>query len=445
MSKRHIAVLVMLILASGFALIWGLILARASTGTMLDYQVVYTGARCFIQHCDPYNEAEVMRVYFADGGARIAEEPGQHPHYMIAEQFYPPSAELIFAPFGALKWPVAYCLWVALTCILMTVAAFLIWDAAQEYAPDPPFYLACIVLANAGILYSSANPAGLAVSLCIIGVWCIAQQRLLAIGVLSLAMSLAIKPHDSGAIWLALLLLGGVFRKRAIQTLAVVVVFAAAGVFWISQISPGWFGEMRSNILQYSTNGSRNDPAGASMLINLQPVLAAFRNEPHFYNFVSYLTVGLLFVIWIVITVRNVDSSKRRWLGLAAVAALSLLPLYHRSYDAKLLLLTLPACAALWAEGGLIRWVALTFTASGILITSSLPMAALDIWANSLSEKPGTANHILFLAVTRPAGLVILAVSIFYLWAYARQNKDNPGAVAETAKRVQDPVLSSKE
>ena len=424
MSKRHVAILVMLTFASSFALTWGMIRSQAASGTMLDYRVVYIGARCLIQHCDPYNEPEVMQVYFAEGGVRLPAEPGQRQHYLASEQLYPPTAEMFFAPFGALRWPVSYCLWIGITFALMTAAAFLMWDAAQKSASDPPFYLACFLLANTGVVFSGGNPAGIAVSLCLIGTWCFIEGRALALGVLCLAISLCIKPHDTAAVWLYMLLLGTTYRKRAIQSFFIVATLTAAAVFWVSRIAPHWLFELRQNMARYSSGGSQNDPAGfsGSMMVNLQAALAVVHNDPRFYNLATYAICLPLLVIWVMLTARSRRTLKGIWLGLAAIAPLSLLPLYHRPHDAKLLLLTLPACSALWAEGGGVAGAAIAFTAAGILITSDLPIAALNIASSSLHLQPGVGNILPVLVVARSASLVLLAMSVFYLWAFARQN-----------------------
>ncbi len=46
-------------------------------------------------------------------------------------------------------------------------------------------------------------------------------MRCVWVGILCLAVSLAIKPHDGGLVWLYFILAGGAFRKRALQSLVV--------------------------------------------------------------------------------------------------------------------------------------------------------------------------------------------------------------------------------
>ena len=162
------------------------------------------------------------------------------------------------------------------------------------------------------------------------------------------------------------------------------------------------------------------------MMVHLQPVLALIHNDPRFYNIAAWTIVAPLLMLWSFRTMQGCHTAKSTWLAVAAIATLSLLPIYHRPHDAKILMLTLPACAALWAEKGVVAWLALLFTGGEILITSDLPLAALSGLSSSSQPSPGIINHLLFIAVSRPAGLVILAASIFYVWVYIRDCTPEP-------------------
>ena len=420
MSKR-LGVLLMFALSGAFAVVWGLVLARSARGVILDYRVMDLGARCLLQHRDLYKESDMLRVYAAEVGDVSILQSG-HDRFLAAIQVYPPPAELVFAPFALFAWPISYCLWIATTLALLLLATLLMWEAACLYSPDLPFYFGCIVLANSGILLSGGNPAGIAVSLCVIAFWCFHQQRFQWAGAACLAISLAIKPHDGGLVWLYVLILGGFFRRQALRSLVLCAALSAGAIAWVSQISPNWFQELRANLRTISSAGFYNDPGAgnAALMINLQTVIAAFRNQSHFYNPIAYLICAPLLLLWIYVTVRIRHSSKGIWLGVAAIAALSLLPVYHRPYDAKILLLTLPACAALWAEGGSVAWAGLAVTSAGILVTSDLPVAMLSMVNPQSYLQPGISNSVLLVLTTRPAPLVLLAMSSFYLWAYVR-------------------------
>jgi hypothetical protein len=176
--------------------------------------------------------------------------------------------------------------------------------------------------------------------------------------------------------------------------------------------------------------GDLSDPGPTSISINnpdriidLQTVISVFRDDPRIYNPASYLICGALLLVWSIRTLRLRFSLASAWLALAAIAALSMLPVYHRQYDAKLLLLTVPACAMLWAEGGPIAWIALLVTTAGVVLTGDIPSAILIILSNHLHVGvAGTLGKILTVALMRSAPLILLVMGIFYLWVYVRRS-----------------------
>jgi hypothetical protein len=177
-----------------------------------------------------------------------------------------------------------------------------------------------------------------------------------------------------------------------------------------------------------SVHSGLNDPEPSGVfngsivqMINMQAALSVLRDHPNFYNSVSYFACGFLILIWAALVLRKPSSREGAWLALAAIAVLSLLPVYHRPYDAKLLMLTIPACAMLWSQGGTRRWLALAFTAAGILATSDIPLAILVSYSRPLSNFPPTlAGRAIAMVQLRPVPLILLALGCFYLFVYAR-------------------------
>ncbi|MGB9078703.1 MAG: hypothetical protein WCC26_17845 [Terracidiphilus sp.] len=236
-----------------------------------------------------------------------------------------------------------------------------------------------------------------------------------------------LQPHDAGLVWLYFLLAGGSYRKRALQTLAVSVVLGLAGMLWVSQIAPQWLPEMRANLVQNLHNGL-DDPGPnapyartASTIIDLQTDLSCLRDNPRFYNPASYMVVGALLIVWGIATLRSRPSFPMALLALAPVVSLTLLPVYHRAVDAKLLMLAVPACALLVRQGGTAGRLALGTTAAAILFTGDIPLDLLVHLADRLHLPPtGLAAALLRILLLRPVPLVLLLMSSVSLWIYAR-------------------------
>lgn len=428
MNARRIG-LTTLLLASGFSALFAVILQRTPHSGIVDFRIIYLAARCMLEHRDPYSETEYLRVFLEEGGT-VSSDPVERQKFegAVMAVVYLPTALLLIAPFAALAWGLAQLLWTVLTIGLFTLACCLIWSIAADSSPPVATCLLAFMLANAEIVFAFGNAAGVAVSLCGIAVWCFFTERLAIAGVVCLAASLAIKPHDSAAVWFYLLIAGGVYRKRAVQSLVVVFGLGILAALWTYQVSPHWIPEIRSNLELVSAHGGITDPgpAGISngtggMIINLQTVFGVFRDDPRLYDSATWVVCAPLFIAWLIRTFRAGVSPGEMWLALAALVPLSLLPVYHRPYDAKLLILAVPACAALWAQGGARRWLGMLTTSAAIGVTSDLPSTLLTTLSRRMPTSPlGFSNQILTVAIARPAPLLLLAMSIFYVWVYVR-------------------------
>jgi hypothetical protein len=402
-------------------------LASQAHGVILDFKIAYYSARCLVQHQDPYNASDVLRLYYAEGGERPPDAPtGYRTQMIVASQVYLPNALFLVAPFGLFSWPLAYGIWSALTICGITAAAVLMWRVASSYAAGPPLYLISFLLLNSGILFAGGNPAGVAISLCVIAAWCFLEDHFVSVGVVCMAVSLALKPHDSGLVWLYFLLAGAVVRKSALKSLLITALIGVAAIACISHISQHWLSEIQQNLQQITLRGSYNDPGpagknlGPGGIIALQTVTSVIRDDPAFYNPAAYLICAPLLLYWGYVTIRSRFSQKRAWFALSSIAPLIMLPVYHRPYDAKLLLLAIPACAILSSGGGIRAWLSLALTTLAIVFTSDLPLALLSMLSNGMHIPGGASGAAITILLLRPAPLALLLLAAFNLFQYAR-------------------------
>jgi hypothetical protein len=426
MTRARLDGVYLLLLGSVAFLLLGVVLERAAPAPMADFKALYYPARCLIQSCDPYNQGEVLRVYQTEEIHAVTDNAKDRQ--IATQNPYPPTVFFLSLPFAILPWGPAHILWLALTAGSFLFASILIWNFGANFAPIVSGILIGFLLANSELILITGNVAGIAISLCLVAVWCFLRERFVPVGVVCLAVSLGLKPHDAGLVWLYFLLAGGVYRKRALQTLSAVAALSLPAALWLWHTAPHWIQEWRSNVLAFSVHGGINDPGPAStgghgldMLISLQTAFSAFRDDARFYNPASYLVCALLVVAWALVTLRTRPSPRRTLLALASIAALSMLPVYHRQIDAKLLLLTVPACAMLWAEGGRIGRVALAVTSAGFILTADLPWVIFLALIRGL-RLPATAltGKVLIAVQVFPVPLILLVMGVFYLWAYAR-------------------------
>jgi hypothetical protein len=423
--------LLCLLLSSGISIWWGLAIGLKAEAPTLDFQAVYYGTRCLIEGHNPYKVAELEAAYRADGGERPTETLKDRNTVALFVNL--PTTFLFVAPLAILPWEAAQTIWLLFLGAVYLFGAILIWRLGEGYASGVSLFLICILLAESELTFATGNTAGVVVGLCLVSVWCLLQERFVTVAVLCLAASLAAKPHDVGLIWLYFFLAGRVQRKRALQTFAVTTVLALLAILWVSHVAPHWAQDWKANMAFISGPNGLNNPGPDSissrtggMVLDLQSVLAVFRDDPRIYNPVSYLVCGLLLVVWAVSTFRSRFSPTQGLFALAAIVPLTILVTYHRAYDAKLLLLTVPACAILWAEGASIRWLALIITTCGIVLTGEIPLAVLIYLTNNRHiGSDGFFGQMIRVVVTRPGSLALLAMAIFYLWVYVQRSRND--------------------
>ncbi len=161
---------------------------------------------------------------------------------------------------------------------------------------------------------------------------------------------------------------------------------------------------------------------GTGFIISLQSVLNVIWSNQHLNNALTYAICGLLLIIWIGVTIRSRSTLARDYFALAAISPLSILPVYHRTPDAKLLLLTLPACAMLSIEETWIGRAAVLLNGIVLLLISELPLAVITTVVNDLHiSTAGFRGKLLTTFLGRPLQLFLLALSIFYIYVYARR------------------------
>jgi Glycosyltransferase family 87 len=419
-QESRIAGLLCVILGSAIFLWTGIVLERSGPNRMVDFRSIYYNVRVLLNHEDPYNTISGERFAMDDGEmSRVLPIPALSEITCV----YPPGALLVNAPMGFLRWGPAHVVWMALNGGGLILSGLLLWSISADFAPLLSGVLIGFLLANsAGLLYQG-NIAGIVVSLCIVATCCFFKGRFTTFAILCMAASLVIKPHDSVLVWLCFLFSGARYQRFALQVLVIVVASSACSVLWVASVAPNWKSELKWNLEAVSPRGAGNDPgptSGSNTIanadINLQTVFAVIKDEPHFYNIVSYGVCGVLLVIWLIAARRSPITPRRLWISLGFLSALSMLPVYHRHHDAKLLMLGIPACAMFWAMHRLARTAALAMTSLAIVVTADVPRALLANLEMPLRFTIETVlGKVSMILLARPAPLGLLAMAILYL------------------------------
>ena len=304
------------------------------------------------------------------------------------------------------------------------LAGLLAWDLSREFAPTASAILIAWMLANSEVIVVLSNPSAFAISLAVIGSWCLLKKRFLWIGMVLFALSLCLKPQDAAPVWCFFLLTGSEFRKRALHTALITAALSVPALLWVWHQSPHWTAELHSNLGFLSAPGGPADPGPLdpdSEFVDMQVVFSRIKDVPAFYNTLSYIVGIPLLFVWALLAVGSARKRSTHALSLAAVIPLSLLPVYHHFYDTKLLLLCIPGFAQLWSAGRKMRWLALAFTLAALIVTADLPHTVLN--RNHLGRL--AAPFLPSLPVLL-APITLMAMGIFYLWALRRFSQQSP-------------------
>ncbi len=425
MANAHRRGLIWVLLCVGISVWWGTSIAHTKSA-WLDFRAVYAGTRCLIHGHNPYKVDDLAQEYLSEDGQRPTTPPTAFRSITLYVNV--PATFVFVAPFAALPWAPACALWMLLTGSALIVALLLMWDVGARSAVHVSTALACILAVNCESVFAGGNTAGIVVGLCGIAVWCFLEDRFVQIGVVCLALSLVIKPHDAGLVWLYFILVGGLGRKRAIASAMIAAAIVLASVVWIWHVAPTWMADWKTNLAAISADGGINEPGPSARndtifsIVDLQAAISIFRDEPDFYNVASYAICGGLTILWAFYTLRRKFTVRGAWIALACATAFTLLITYHRVWDAKLVMIAIPACCILWAEGGAIGRAAVLMTSIAAVWTGDLSLTAYYVIFGSITvHSPWILARAITVVLTRPASVALLAMGLFYLWAYLRR------------------------
>lgn len=428
LTKYRPRVLLLLIVCGAVSALVGLPSGWKQSGGPTDFQAVDFGARCLLQGHNPYNPRDIEAIYLS--ASRESPSPSERQRKLISLYVNLPTSFLIFAPFALLPLRLAQVIWAILVAAGLVSSAYFIWKHCEHDAHSVSALLIGFLLINSPYVFSTGNTGGLVAGLIMVSVLCFLQGRLAALGTICLAISLAIKPHNGGLIWLYFLLSGGVYRKRALQTLVIVALFSAGSVLWLSEIAPTWWRDWQTNMATISEHGNFNDPGPAGVvantfakIISLSAVLSVFRDVPSFYTVTSYLICGSLLIAWLIVTYRTRPSIERAWLAVAAIVPLTLIITYHRVYDTKIVMLVIPACAMTLSERGFFKWIALALNVTAIMACSDIPLIMMEEFVQRLHlSLAHFSGQMWTVILDRTTPLAMLALCVFNLWLYIRRS-----------------------
>jgi hypothetical protein len=379
-----------------------------------DFVPVYTGARCLLHGCNPYDTFQLEQQFYQAGG-----QASELPSWQIDVPVYPPSTFLVLSPLALLTFPVARVIWFLLNGFLLFIAARLIQDMSPPQHRWLTTILVCYFVITAEIVLVLGQPAVFAISLVIIGSYLFLRGRFLPAGAFLFLLSLAVKPQIGGLILLYLLLRRIHWRYAAAAMAgAGVVLLSASLILGHHPRSAAWASTLRANLSATLSPGGSADPRPENRQaigdLNLQSLTSIFFPEAHAFNSAAYTVFLALLALGILVVLRTRASRETHFISLAALSVLSLMPVYHRFYDTRLLLLSIPAIGIVLQKRRLLGALIAVLT---LLATISLQYRIQIFLLQQAKWQNILANKFLFIVLLRQQNLEMLILFCLYLVA----------------------------
>jgi hypothetical protein len=398
-----------------------------------DFVPVYTGARCLLHGCNPYDSSQLQQQFFQAGG-----HAAELPSWDIDIPVYPPSTLLVLSPLALLRLPAARLLWFLLNgCLFVTAAAVIL-----TMCPRSNRWLATILvsffLLTGGILLVLGQPVVFASSLLIIGTCCLLRGRFLRLGALLLMLSLAVKPQIGGLIVLYLLVRRIQWRYAAVAMAGALALLLSAGmILGLHPRSADWTSALRTNLSAALSAGGSEDPRPANVQAvgdtNLQVLTSIFFPDARRFNLAAYAVFMTLLAAWTVAVLRAHASMEMHLIALAALSVLSLTPVYHRSYDTRLLLVTVPGVLIVFQKRRILGAAIAVLT---ILTTVSLQYRVQVFLLQHAEFEKLQQRKFLFILLLRQQILEIVILFCIYLIAIFSLRFSSSAAVESSLARL---------
>ena len=393
---------------------------------MRDFVTPYTGARCLLAHCNPYDLQQVKNEFHAAGGS-----DSDHAPWLWEPPVYPPSSLVVLLPAALFTFHLARALWFGFSLFFFSAALLAAALLVERRYRSWAILLAAGLLATrlVGELIGIGQPSALALGMAILALYLLLSEKFQSVATILLGMGLALKPQLAGVIFLLL-----VFRRQtkrpAIVSAILACVFMLVGVVWL-QVTPAsksWLRDYKAQIASSVAEGVNNpawDLQHAHRMLNLQASFAAVFDSPSIYDTLAWSLSLLLFAAWVNAFRKNSDSRELTTPAMAAIVCIGLLPVYHREYDIPILMLTFPALFSLVAHRTKIGVAALLITIP-LLYSPFRPLGFMQHFGSAaFLVKLIPFARLRVLLFGRPQPLVILCLAVLYTFALVDKSGNN--------------------
>ncbi len=334
-SLRKVAVFLLLFVVVLVFIVRGPVRAVQSSS---DFSVYYCCARVWIQGADPY-DGETLEF--------VAREAGGAPEIFLRNALSAPMTFVLLAPFAFLPWEAGKTAWMCVNIICTGFALLGLLQLCETRTAKLRKIILCTLVLGLAPVHTSIGLGQLTIVVLASLVWgavCAIRKKQVWAGVL-FALATALKPQ-CGALFLVYFLL----RKkwRIFFSGAVVVgILLAVGIARLEMSGVDWVSSLRANHEAFFAGGSGDVTIQAHrhQFLHLEgPIYVLFQNRLTAKVLPWVLTA--IVATLLLLALRRLSGQRDELLMYSIVSVVTLVPFYHRVYDAALLSVPLA-----WALG----------------------------------------------------------------------------------------------
>lgn len=341
-GNLRIILYVLLFLAAAEFVVRGPVRFLSDPTNWNDLSQNYTASRLWLKGQNPSDPRNFVALWKKDGSGSRLELTDVRTHLA------PPIGGLVvLAPVAAFPWKIAKIIWLAVLLITFAAAVWAIALAGSLTWSEPrtlAFITACVALAPFHTGLASGNASILVIGLCAVAILAATRQHDVTAGAL-FGVACSLKPQIGAFLVLYYLVRRRwqLFATAVASTIGLAAVAALymwiRGVHWIQDYLHNARGFVSANHIDDFTSAN----PGRFTLINLQVPLFSITGHASSANLLAFAVGGLLVCAWIYWVARG-SVHVPQLLSLGAISIIGLLPVYHRFYDAGLLILPLCWC-----------------------------------------------------------------------------------------------------
>jgi membrane-associated phospholipid phosphatase len=332
-----------------------------------DFAVVWTSSRAWVAGDDPYDRTRALQHWVGAGGSADimpADAVGATGEWMPILGI-PPLLSLL-APLAILPAPAAVVVWYVIVAALLlaqTAALAAMIGSSLRHPRGLMLLAATLAFAPVHECFGYGQASGPCISFIILSIWAICRKREWAAGAL-LAIASALKPHLGGPFLLYYVLLGrwsvaGAFAAVfGLLTAVAVLPMNLRGTPWLA----GWLDNLAFGASPGGLNSTSIENPARYHILNLQVIL-----DPIFGGGAAVNAMAIVITAAFAMAFAWRRSRSRQTdelLFISAVCVITLLPVYHRFYDATLMLVLLAWAIAHLRDRPRAAWPLLAFTIS---------------------------------------------------------------------------------